>query len=260
MKQSPARVLLILFFVFVGCFGIAYAAAGMLTALPAPAIGGTCGPSTASETALQALTEPGSIGAGPEPSASNVPEHRQWATFIHQCQALADHRGLTSLAIFVVSLVVAGVGLFWVLRRNPSDDEADPADREPGDPAYTPLGLHDPAALVGVGAPVGAPGGAWPPGPQPGYAAPPPYPGRPVAPPYPGMPGGISAPPPAWPDRPGSYPAPPAYPGAPAYPAYPTHPAPVPPPLPEAPVAPPPVPPAVTPPVGHESPAPDSEG
>ena len=232
MKQSPARVLLILFFVFVGCFGIAYAAAGMLTALPAPAIGGTCGPSTASETALQALTQPGSIGAGPEPSRSNVPEHRQWATFIHQCQSLADHRGLTSLAIFVVSMVVAGVGLLWVLRRKGVDDDADRAESAPGTPAYSPLGIHDSAALVGAGAPLGAPGGAWPPGPQPGYAAPPPYPGPPV---------------------------PPAYPAAPAYPI---PPGPVPPPLPGAPSAPPnpPVPPAVPPTVGHEDPAPDPEG
>jgi hypothetical protein len=232
MKQSPARVLLILFFVFVGCFGIAYAAAGMLTALPAPAIGGTCGPSTASETALQALTQPGSIGAGPEPSTSNVPEHRQWATFIHQCQSLADHRGLASLAIFVVSLVVAGVGLLWVLRRNGLDDDADRANGEPGAPVYSPLGLHDPSALVGAGAAVGAPGSAWPPGPQPGYAAPPPYPGPPVPPPYPAAPG------------------------------YPTSPAPVPPPQPGAQFAPPtpPVPPALPPTVGQEVPAPDPEG
>ena len=68
MKLSPVRILLVLLFVFIGCFGVAYAAAGMLTALPAPAIGGTCGPSTGSETALEALAEPGSIGAGPEPS------------------------------------------------------------------------------------------------------------------------------------------------------------------------------------------------
>jgi hypothetical protein len=259
MKQSPARVLLILFFVFVGCFGIAYAAAGMLTALPAPAIGGTCGPSTASETALQALTQPGSIGAGPQPSTSNVPEHRQWATFIHQCQALADHRGLTSLAIFVVSLVVAGVGLLWVLRRNRVDDDADRANGEPGAPVYSPLGLHDPAALVGAGAAVGAPGGAWPPGPQPGYTAPPPYPGPPVPPAYPGPPGGTSAPQPAWPDRSGSLPVPPTYPAAPAYPIPPT---PVPPPQPGAQFAlpTPPVPPAVPPTVGHEDPAPDPEG
>ena len=31
MKLSPARILLVLLFVFIGCFGVAYAAAGMLT-------------------------------------------------------------------------------------------------------------------------------------------------------------------------------------------------------------------------------------
>ena len=66
MKQSPARVLLILLFVFVGCFGVAFAAAGMLTALPAPAIGGTCGPSTASETAPRPWPSP--ARSAPDPS------------------------------------------------------------------------------------------------------------------------------------------------------------------------------------------------
>ena len=106
MKQSPTRVALILLFIFIGCFGAAYAAAGMLTALPAPAVGGTCGPSTGSETALEALARPGSIGAGPEPSASNTTAHTQWKTFVSQCQSLADRRGLASLAILVVSLVL----------------------------------------------------------------------------------------------------------------------------------------------------------
>ena len=132
MKQSPTRVLLVILFVFVGGFGVAFAAAGMLTALPAPAIGGTCGPSTASETAAEALARPGSIGAGPEPPASNVTAHHQWSTFIQQCQALADRRGLASLAIFVFSLLVAGVGLLWVLRKPRGGDGDDAVADDPG--------------------------------------------------------------------------------------------------------------------------------
>ena len=140
MKLSPVRILLVLLFVFIGCFGVAYAAAGMLTALPAPAIGGTCGPSTGSETALEALAEPGSIGAGPEPSASNTTGHHQWETFVQQCQALADRRGLASLAVLVVSFAVAVIGLIWVLRKPKETVTTAQVERDDqaGTPAYTP--------------------------------------------------------------------------------------------------------------------------
>jgi hypothetical protein len=238
MKSSPVRTLLILLFVFIGCFGIAYAATGMLTALPAPAIGGTCGPSTASETALEALAEPGSIGAGPPPAASNATGHRQWETFVHECQSLADRRGFASLAILVISLVVAGVGLIWVLRKPRDGDD----DDDPTAPAYTPLGLGDPA-LVGAGAVAGGSGspatwpGAQPPvygAPPSPYGTPPPYPGQPYgtdaypgvpappyAAPYPQAPAYPTAPPPAWtqvPTDPAPYPQAPAYPTAPPAP------------------------------------------
>jgi len=254
MKQSPTRVLLIILFVFLGCFGVAYAAAGMLTALPAPAIGGTCGPSTGSETALEALAQPGSIGAGPEPPTSNATAHRQWSTFVQQCQDLADRRGLASAAIFVISIVVASVGLFWVTRKRDDGGPEGPGDgTDLGQPSYTPLGLHDPAALVGAGAVIGgsAPVPTWPPAPQPGYG-PPGYPGQPT--PYPGA----GYPPPAWTPQPEGYPAPPPspYPPHPGYPP-PAAPAAYPPaPPPQTAVGPdalsPPVPPAppVGPPVG----------
>ena len=246
MKHSPTRVLLIILFVFLGCFGVAYGAAGMLTALPAPAIGGTCGPSTASETALQALTEPGSIGAGPQPPKSNVTAHSQWQTFIQQCQDLADRRGLASLAIVGISILVAGVGLFWVLRKRHDEDGNDGAtdDAQLDRPRYAPLGLHDPNALVGAGAMVGgaAPMATWPPTPQPGYGQPIAYPGQPIPPPYPGAYPEPGYPQQAWPAQPQSYPPvqQPVYPQAPAYPAppgYPAHQAPISPPPPEAPTA-----------------------
>lgn len=220
MKHSPTRVLLIILFVFLGCFGVAYGASGMLTALPAPAIGGTCGPSTASETALQALAEPGSIGAGVQPPKSNVTAHRQWQTFIQQCQDLADRRGLASLAIIVISSLVAGVGLFWVLRRR--NDKIDDAtdDVELGRPALSPPGFHDPNAVVGAGAMVGAgaPMATWPPTPQPGYSQPAPYPGQPVPPPFPGAYPEAGYPQQAWPAQPQAYPPAPTYPVPTGYP------------------------------------------
>jgi hypothetical protein len=257
MKQSPTRVLLIILFVFLGCFGVAYAAAGMLTALPAPAIGGTCGPSTASETATEALLEPGSIGAGPVPPASNTTAVHQRQTFIHQCQSLADRRGMASLAILVISLVVSGAGLFWVLRKPRSEDDDEATDGEgQGQPSYAPLGLNDPGALVGAGAVVGAPAAiaTWPPAPQPGYGPPPGYPGQPMAPPYPSGYPDPGYPQQAWPQQPPPYqsaPQQPFYPQAPAYPppAYPQ--------APQAPIAPqaPPAPPAV---VAIAHPAPEA--
>jgi hypothetical protein len=244
MKSSPTRILLVLVLVFLGCFGVAYAAAGMLTALPAPAIGGTCGPSTASETALEALAEPSSIGAGPQPPASNATAHNQWVTFIQQCQSLADRRGLASLAIFVISVVAAGIGLMWVLRRKQIDpDDVTTGGRDA--PAYSPPDLHDRAALVGAGAVVGggaAPMATWPPSPPPGYGPPPAYPGQPVPPPYPGTYPEAAYPQQAWPAQPAGYPPPPGYSPPPAYPG------------PQGPMAPPapPVAPPAPPTIGHD--------
>jgi len=161
MKLSPARIALALLFIFIGCFGVAYAAAGMLTALPAPAIGGTCGPSTGSETALEALAEPGSIGAGPEPPVSNATAHHQWQTFVQQCQSLADRRGLASLAVLVLSVAVAAIGLILVLRSSRADEDADGSvdgvDQWPGSP-----GPGDPSELVGAGVAIAPPAASGP--------------------------------------------------------------------------------------------------
>jgi len=245
MKQSSTRVVLIVFFVFLGCFGVAYAAAGMLTALPTPAVGGTCGPSTGSETAAEALVEPGSIGAGPKPPASNVTAHRQWITFVQQCQDLADRRGLASAAIFVISVVVSGAGLFWVLRRRPDDDGPGGATDggDAGQSTYMPPAIHDPAALVGAGAVVGAgvPAATWPTAPQPGYGPPPGYPVPPPGPPYPGAYPEAGYPQQTWPAQPEGYPTPPPspYPPQPGYPQAPGY-------APPAPPAPPVVPPPPT--------------
>lgn len=120
MTLSPTRIVLVLLFVFVGFFGAAFAVSGVLVPLPAPAAGGTCGPSTASESAMAALTNPSSIGAGPEPSASNTAAHAQWQAFVNQCQSSADQRALVSGAILALSVAVAVVGPLLVLRRKRS--------------------------------------------------------------------------------------------------------------------------------------------
>ena len=240
MKQTPARLALVLLFIFIGCFGVAYAAAGMLTALPAPAIGGTCGPSTASETALEALARPGSIGAGPEPPASNATAHHQWQTFIQQCQSLADRRGLASLAVLVLSLAVAATGLIWVLRQRRKDDDTD--ETVDGSTEW-PGGPGGPSELVGASAVMAPPAYGMAPYPsqQPAWPAQPPTaypyaaaPTYPAAPPFPEQP---AYPPAPYPSAPPYPPAPEPYPPAPApYPAAPPPPPPPPPPAP--PVAP----------------------
>jgi len=86
-----------------------------LVELPAPAIGGTCGPGTASESALAAFFDPVSIGAGPEPSAASG-ERPQWQDFVNACQSSANTRVTTSGGILVAALLV-GLGLPWTVRR-----------------------------------------------------------------------------------------------------------------------------------------------
>ena len=177
-----------LLFIFIGCFGVAFAAAGMLTPLPAPAAGGTCGPSTGSEAAIEALVEPGSIGAGPRPSAANPSGRQQWQTFVDQCQSLADRRGIASLAILVGSLAVSIIGLVWVARRSRADRDRDEHVDGAADWPNGPGGGGP--ELVGAAALIGAPGApatlAWnqpsaPPAPVAPY--PYPYPSTPPPPP-----------------------------------------------------------------------------
>jgi len=162
---SPTRIVLVLLFVFVGFFGAAFAVSGVLVPLPAPAAGGTCGPSTASESALAALRNPASIGAGPEPPASNTAALTQWQAFVHECQSSADQRALVSGAILVLSIAVAVVGPLLVLRRKRSpgpSSEGSGAHGVPGGPitGWGPAGptwsASDLVGQPGIGS---APGG-----------------------------------------------------------------------------------------------------
>jgi hypothetical protein len=98
--------------VLVGLFGIAFAVSGLLTGLPRPAVGGSCGPGSTSESSIVALFDPGSIGAGPEPPASSVTDHADWMAFVGECQASADSR---VLATFIILIVAVGVALAGVV-------------------------------------------------------------------------------------------------------------------------------------------------
>ena len=100
-----------------GVAGVATAVTAVLTALPAPAAGGTCGPGRGSESAIAAFLNPGSIGAGPAPSAANVAAHWQWLAFVGECQAATSSRMLGAFAVLVLALCALAVGLL-VYRRS----------------------------------------------------------------------------------------------------------------------------------------------
>jgi hypothetical protein len=98
--------------------GVGLLAAGVtiaLASLPAPAAGGTCGPSTSSESAIAAFFNPVSIGAGPEPSAASG-GRPQWFSFVNECQTATNTRMAEAGATLVGALLL-GLGLPWVVRR-----------------------------------------------------------------------------------------------------------------------------------------------
>jgi hypothetical protein len=102
--------------VLLGLFGAAFAISGLLIDLPRPAIGGTCGSGTYSETAIVALLDPGSIGAGAEPPASKTTDRAKWMAFVAECQAATDSRALGALVVLAVSLGVGLGGTVLLLR------------------------------------------------------------------------------------------------------------------------------------------------
>jgi hypothetical protein len=123
--------------VFVGLFGVAFAIAGLLVGLPSPAVGGTCGPGTSSESAIVAFFDPGSIGAGAEPAATNATDRADWMAFVGECQASADSRVLGTFAILIVAIGIAAVGIALALdglRRAKLSGPLTPAAPQPGPP------------------------------------------------------------------------------------------------------------------------------
>jgi hypothetical protein len=116
VAQASHRTWFRLALVFLGLFGAAFAITGLLIALPRPAVGGTCGPGKSSESAIVALFNPGSIGAGQEPPATSATDRADWMAFVGECQASADGRVLGALVILAVSLAVALVGTALLMR------------------------------------------------------------------------------------------------------------------------------------------------
>ena len=107
-------------FVLLGLFGAAFAVAGLFATLPAPAVGGTCGPGKSSESAIVAFFDPVSIGAGAEPAAATTTTtalaRADWMAFVGECQASADGRVLSTFFLLVLSVVVVVVGLWMTVR------------------------------------------------------------------------------------------------------------------------------------------------
>ena len=138
--------------VCLGLFGAAFAIAGLLTALPPPAVGGTCGPGQGSEAAIVALLDPVTIGAGPEPAASDVTGRAQWSEFVSECQRATDDRALAAFPILIVSAGVAILGPLVVWRRARSRSGSTAESTVGG---WSPLELeapsagHPPSALLG---------------------------------------------------------------------------------------------------------------
>jgi hypothetical protein len=138
--------------VCLGLFGAAFAIAGLLTALPPPAVGGTCGPGQGSEAAIVALLDPVTIGAGPEPAASDVTGRAQWSEFVSECQRATDDRALAAFPILIVSVGVAILGplVVWRRARSRPDSSAESAVDGWSPPQLeAPSAEHPPSALLG---------------------------------------------------------------------------------------------------------------
>lgn len=107
---------IMLTFVFLGIFGIAFAVTGLMAALPRPAVGGTCGPGKSSEASIVAFFDPATIGAGREPATTHATDRADWLAFVGECQASADSRVLATFAIIVISVGIALAGTVLVRR------------------------------------------------------------------------------------------------------------------------------------------------
>jgi hypothetical protein len=118
VSRSPVRTATTLALAFLALFGAAFAVISLVLALPAPAAGGTCGPGQGSEAAIVAFFDPITIGAGPEPPATNPAGRAQWSAFVNQCQTAADDRALTAFPILFVSAGIAVIGLVAFRRRS----------------------------------------------------------------------------------------------------------------------------------------------
>jgi hypothetical protein len=123
--------------VFLGLFGVAFAISGVFVSLPKPSVGVSCGPGSSSEPAIVALFDPGSIGAGPEPSVTSTADRANWLAFVGQCQASADGRVLANFFILTISLGVALAGTALVLKARRPPESVAPTTPVAESPPFT---------------------------------------------------------------------------------------------------------------------------
>jgi Protein of unknown function (DUF2510) len=95
-----------------------------------PVAEGTCGPGRGSESPIEAFVEPGSIGAGKEPSSASG-QRPTWQAFVDACQTATDTRMLVAGGL-VIGAAAMAIGLPWVVRRVQSDGEEDVAQAAAG--------------------------------------------------------------------------------------------------------------------------------
>ncbi|HVB93631.1 MAG TPA: hypothetical protein VND67_04870 [Acidimicrobiales bacterium] len=134
MNRSPVGTVTTLAIVFLGLLGAAFAVTGLLIGLPAPAAGGTCGPGLGSEPAIIAIFDPVTIGAGPEPAATDSAARNQWTSFVDECQTAADDRAWAAFPILVVSSGIAIIGFVAFRRRSGGRIGSTPDDAARGWP------------------------------------------------------------------------------------------------------------------------------
>jgi len=164
VRRRTVSPWLALAFVFVGLFGATMAVSGLWAPLPPPKVGGTCGPGLGSEAAIEALFDPGSIGAGAEPRATNRVGRAQWSQFVSECQTATNDRALITVPVLIVSLGLGVVGLvlLWKRLEHPVRPTPPPTDRQWWPPTPDPPpGSQAPSASshpVTTGPP-GPPGG-----------------------------------------------------------------------------------------------------
>jgi hypothetical protein len=137
-----------LLLVCLGLFGLAVSVTGLWADLPPPAVGGTCGPGLGSETAIEALVDPASIGAGPEPAAVNAAARAQWTRFVHECQSATNDRAVATVPVLIGSAGITVLGI--ILLRRKARRRADPAPPPTAELGWSPL----PEALFGAGRPL----------------------------------------------------------------------------------------------------------
>jgi hypothetical protein len=106
--------------------GLSAAITTVVGPVASPAAGGTCGPGKTSEAASTAFFDPSSIGAGKEPSTSNVEARLDWLAFVGECQSSADGQMLRGGILAVPAVAFGIVGILSIADRRPRrrDDQS----------------------------------------------------------------------------------------------------------------------------------------